>query len=174
VFEQLVEIIAPGLVISVLTAYLTVHFSLWRFRSEKWWERKAQTYSDTMEALYKIKSHAEDFAEGVSIESKNSSQASFEGRAEIDRVIAVSSFVVSEEALEHLEKFRRKSRDLILRAAYQSVENEDGNFDRWQRDYAKRELEAANACLESLRECAKRGLRMSSPTSSMLRKVTKR
>src|SRR6266536_1374619 len=53
--------ILPGLVIAVVTAIITVRLALRRFYSERWWERKAQAYSDILEALYISQAYADAF-----------------------------------------------------------------------------------------------------------------
>jgi len=49
--EILVNNILPGLIIAVATSWVTVRLSLRRFRTERWWERKADAYSDLLEKL---------------------------------------------------------------------------------------------------------------------------
>ena len=41
-----------SLALAFFTAYLTVKFSLKKFFTEKWWERKADAYSNIVECLY--------------------------------------------------------------------------------------------------------------------------
>lgn len=41
--------------IAVIGAFLAAHLSMRRFRSEKWWERKATAYSELVEALHHMK-----------------------------------------------------------------------------------------------------------------------
>ena len=50
--------IVPGIIIAIftssITAYLTAKWSLKRFYSEKWWERKEKAYSEIIDALYDL------------------------------------------------------------------------------------------------------------------------
>lgn len=40
-----------ALIVSIITAYLTVKFSIKQFYSQKWWEKKAEAYSNIIEKL---------------------------------------------------------------------------------------------------------------------------
>ena len=66
-----------GLFIAVVTSILTVWLALWRFHSEKWWERKVELYSRLMEALFDMHSYnrqwLEDFEE-IATSELNSDQ----------------------------------------------------------------------------------------------------
>jgi hypothetical protein len=41
-----------GLLIAIVTSFLTVRLAVWRFHSEKWWEKKAEIYAKLLEALF--------------------------------------------------------------------------------------------------------------------------
>jgi len=41
----------PALIVSVITAYLTVRLSMRQFYSQRWWEKKAEAYSNIVEHL---------------------------------------------------------------------------------------------------------------------------
>lgn len=49
--QAFVTVLIPGLVISIVTAIVTVRLSIRQFQSQKWWERKAEAYSEIMEQL---------------------------------------------------------------------------------------------------------------------------
>ena len=109
IFNQLMLSIIPGLIIAALTSYFTVHLSLKRFYSERWWERKAQSYSIILESLYKMKAYptfllraiernkktSKDLTNGLRLES----QKSFN---EINKALAIGTFVVSDETTFNL------------------------------------------------------------------------
>ena len=46
--------IASAVLVAVPTACLTVYLAFTRYKFEKWWDRKAQCYFETIEALNKI------------------------------------------------------------------------------------------------------------------------
>ena len=50
-----------GIIIAAVSAWVTVQLSLRKFRKEKWWERKADTYSNVIEALYNSKAYPQHF-----------------------------------------------------------------------------------------------------------------
>jgi hypothetical protein len=54
--DLLVKLV-PSLVVAVVTAWATVRLSLRRFRTERWWERKADAYSRIVESLYHAKQY---------------------------------------------------------------------------------------------------------------------
>ena len=54
--------LVPGLLIAVVTAFLTVKLALRRFYYEQWWSRKAQAYVEILTALFKAKRYAESRA----------------------------------------------------------------------------------------------------------------
>jgi hypothetical protein len=45
----------PSVLISILTSILTVKLSLSQFYSQKWWEKKAEAYSNIIESLSHLK-----------------------------------------------------------------------------------------------------------------------
>lgn len=44
-----------SLFVAIITAYITVFFSLRRFYREKWWEAKMRAYTDVIQALHNMK-----------------------------------------------------------------------------------------------------------------------
>jgi hypothetical protein len=42
----------PSLIVGICTAIFSVRLALRRFHAERWWERKAEAYSQIEEALY--------------------------------------------------------------------------------------------------------------------------
>src|SRR6266540_2058674 len=69
---ELLQSLIPGIIIAVATAIVTVKLSLRQFRSERWWERKAEVYSRILEALY----HLERYSEAMLRESEGSARYS--------------------------------------------------------------------------------------------------
>ena len=41
----------PALVVSIITAYVTVRLSIRQFYSQRWWDKKAEAYSQILEHL---------------------------------------------------------------------------------------------------------------------------
>jgi hypothetical protein len=63
--------ILSGLFIAVATSLVTVWLALWRFHSEKWWERKAELYSKLVEALYDMHSYSREWLEDYVSDQEN-------------------------------------------------------------------------------------------------------
>ncbi len=105
----------PSLIVSVatglITALVSVRLALRRFRSEKWWERKAAAYSEIFESLYHVKTYAEHLLqkieEGVRFSEERMAElgrSSKEGRDGIRRAAVIGTFLMSEEAAARLSK----------------------------------------------------------------------
>jgi len=92
----------PALVVSVTTAIITVRLSLSQFHSQRWWEKRAEAYSQIMEQLsYLIYYHQEWIDEDLGL-SKMSGDKKLELqkrynkiREDLTRVAAMGSYIVS-------------------------------------------------------------------------------
>ena len=143
----------PALVVAAFTAWLTVRLALNRFYTERWWERKANTYSELLVALHDIVRHGDEFLrsyrEGDILvpEYKDRLAAkSQEGSSRLAREAALGSFVVSTKAADLLEQCRKE------------LWGDDPNdsID----EMIERSTEAARKCLVALNAEAKRDLRI--------------
>jgi len=145
-----------GIIISIITAVLTVHLSLKRFYSEKRWERKFKVYEDIMTDLHHIRDDANhqlmslekniEIPEDISIELKNKMLAA---TAELRKHIDIGSFVISEEAVSALHIFEYELN--------KSAEIEISTPKDFVRHY-KLKLEAIDKCLEEMRIITKKDL----------------
>jgi hypothetical protein len=140
--------IISGLLISVITAVVTVRLSLSRFRSERWWERKADTYSSIIESLHNMKEYCMKELASIESDSKLSEQAQHEllikakeGVRQISMSTDVGSFIISNKAVDYLKDFQKK---------YQAVE-----YGNYIYDYFDSQAALIEDCLNSLREIAK-------------------
>ena len=113
VLQFLIPIIS-GVIISIITALLTVHLSLRRFYSEKWWERKAEAYSNIVEALYVVRMNqqavltalesGQEFPdEEYDILAKRARSA----QSEIVKVTSIGAFIISQDASDALDRLAR-------------------------------------------------------------------
>ncbi len=50
IYKELISLV-PSMVIAIITAYVTVRLSLKQFYSQKWWEKKAEAYTNVIESL---------------------------------------------------------------------------------------------------------------------------
>ena len=148
--------IATAVVVSVITAFVTVQLTLRSFYRQKWWEKQAEVYSRVLESLSHWKLFTEEIMnefetrEGISEERKT---LLFKRRSEskdrIDQVTHIGAFIVSGAVGEQLHALRKE-----LRAA-------DKNDGDWY-GTMEREWDALTKCIESVRKCARRELKRDS------------
>lgn len=143
-----------GLVIAIVTAWVTVRWSLDRFRAEKLWEMKVTAYRTVIEALHEASKYPE---------------AHFDA--------AVEGYKVSEETEKELRLSARKASIEILRATesgglllpsrvlcrLKKYHEERMNADYSGEDIATLSdlhLAAINACLKDVIEIARQDLKI--------------
>ena len=62
-FSTMVGTLSTGVVIAAISSWITVQLSLRRFRTERWWERKAEAYERIIGALHDSKVFASRHAD---------------------------------------------------------------------------------------------------------------
>jgi hypothetical protein len=152
--------IIPGIIIAIftsyITAYLTAKWSLKRFYSEKWWERKEKAYGEIMDALYDLLKYCEiqkeDYGGGTGYSDekmKELGERYNQAFWKIKKTADIGAFVVSLEAEKILIELHNRPR----------LEwNENPPWDIYDQDYkyyrealtrivdvAKRDLKASRA-----------------------------
>ncbi len=147
--------IGSGLFIAVASSFLTVHLSLRRFRTERWWDRKAETYSKVVEALYQSRRWTDRHLSEVYGEHEMTEEhkkellaAAQAASLEIERVSTVGAFLLSEKAMSRL-------------AQYKKDEKHASNTMSWG-EHLERDWEAVSTCLTDIIEIAKEDLGVSS------------
>ena len=145
--------ITSTLAIAIMTSWFTVYFSLKRLRSEKWWEKKADTYSSLLSALHESKLFSETnlVAEKRSRdltdqEDKALREKSQESEMKIYREMDVGAFYLSEKAVRRLELYKKQVSDA-------------GSTNSWVQ-YLLDDLEATNSCIKSIIDIAREDLRV--------------
>lgn len=121
--STLLATIASGLFIAVITSLLTVWLALRRFRSEKWWERKAELYSKLIEALYDMHCYSRDWLDDYEVghehespEQKQKRKARLDERLarhqraqeEVQKIAVIGSFVVSDAVAADITRMRKE------------------------------------------------------------------
>ena len=108
------EIIQP-IFISILVTIITVKLSLKKFRSEKWWEKKAEAYSKIIDALHQLKNYCDQklpasYGEfNLSPEKENELAEQYKiAYREFVKALDVGSFIISKEAVKILETYRNR------------------------------------------------------------------
>ena len=134
--------------ISICGAFLAAHLAMKKFRSEKWWEKKAAAYAELVEALHTMKwpvgEHldAEIESKDISQEESNRMWTEFRiARRNIWKIADSSTFLVSGEVSTAV---REMERDLSR------ARNAQSWFEHLDEQYA-----AVNKCLERIKEIAK-------------------
>ena len=149
-WQPLLNILA-GIPVAVLTSWLTVKFSLGRFRSEKWFERRLDAYTKVIEALH-FMNHCTDMemkaeVEGYEIDEKAKAEllASYaKGRSDLRRLTDMGALIFSPEAVALLDTLNN---ELLAASNAQSY---------WE--HLDAEVAAISKCLSALRPIAKRDL----------------
>ena len=118
--NQFLNNMAPALVVGVLvsivSAVITVRLALKRFRQEHWWERKAEAYSRIMEAFHDLSKYYDSLevealgGKVLTDERWAVIRAEYEGSLkQINKATAIGSFIISQEAAAILEAFQKRS-----------------------------------------------------------------
>ncbi|MFM4862632.1 hypothetical protein [Aeromonas media] len=71
--------LVSSVVIAIPVSFLSVKFALRKFKSEKWWDKKLQCYSDISDYLSRIIIYA-DMVLDVELDDVNHDEASFEAQ----------------------------------------------------------------------------------------------
>lgn len=114
--------LGTALLISLVSAWITVRLALKRFHAEKWWEKKVHAYERLIEALHNLKYDA-DTSFNALIEKREIPEekeqllraASLAALSEVERAVNIGSFVLSDNCQERLMKFM-KEKDLANNA----------------------------------------------------------
>ena len=145
--------ILSGVAIAGLSSWITVHLSLKRFRTEKWWEKRAEAYSNLLGAIHDAKAFAENNLEAdqrnrelTEEEDKELRSKSKRAEGEIYRAMDVGAFYLSQEAIECLKSYKKQS----------SEAGKDGSWTL----YLIEDLEATDTCLKSMIEIARNDLQV--------------
>jgi hypothetical protein len=105
----------PGIITAILASYLAARWSLKRYYSEKWWERKERAYEEIIEALYDILQYCEiekeDYGGGTGYpEEKMKELQEKYTRAfwKIKKATDIGAFVLSRKAEIILKELRNR------------------------------------------------------------------
>ncbi len=122
---EIVIKIVTAIVIATISSLVTVHLSRSKFRSERWWDKKASAYEKVIEAFHNSKKfHSEHMiAEELNKElgkdriSELKKLAS-SGRDEIIKASDIGSFVLSERAIKILSRYEAESENIIRQDSF--------------------------------------------------------
>lgn len=148
---NLANVLLPGLIIAIVTSVLTVRLSIRQFRTQKWWERKEQAYSNLLEIVHGYNDYTsksikdqEDLLR-VTDEERQSWQAEWkEFNTRYAKARNLASLHLSNKAVSILDVY---DADKLL------ASHSDNIFDWMESD-----LEASTKCLKKLIIAAKEDL----------------
>lgn len=150
-WQQPLITVASGIPVALLTAWLTVKFSLKRFRSEKWFERRMDAYTKLIDSLHLMR-HTNDRQlraayRGVELPKETEEQlvgSYLKGLAEVRRLTDVVALLFPPKAVRADEKL---AADL----------DKATNVDSWWENLDREETAIGTALLE-LRAIAREDL----------------
>ncbi|MBV2131082.1 hypothetical protein [Arsukibacterium indicum] len=145
--------IITGIFIAGVTAYITVHLSVKRFRQERWWEKQVVAYEKLIEALHHSKAFSDEYL-SASYECREVSETrdkelrakSAEAHREIEKVADVGGFLLSTEVRQRIQRYRQESD-----AASETTD--------WV-TYLEGSLAATSSCLEDIVKIARKELKI--------------
>lgn len=115
---DIIKIVLPGLVISLVTSIITVKLSLRRFYEEKWWEKKHQVYGRLFEALHHLKKYAlehldaEEMRREIPEDKKQELEKNWKRFSkEFEQLYDLASFQLSAKAVEILDDYENKKKE---------------------------------------------------------------
>lgn len=108
----------PSIITAILTALVAVRLSIRQFHSQRWWEKKAETYSAILEHLSELHSALSESWQDI-LEIRNIGPIKSErtvqlramnqnARLAIAKAAATGSFIVSSETARVLENLNRE------------------------------------------------------------------
>lgn len=147
-FQQLLLTILPGLVVGILTAIAANRLTLNAFYKERWWERKADTYSKIMESLYHMVNLTDHQMRDPTTIDKEVEQKliarSISSTEQIDQITSIGAFIISRTSANRL---------ISLRKELEKAAKSEGWY-----EYLEAEYTALGQAIRDLRELAKNDL----------------
>ena len=149
-WQPLLNVIA-GILLAIMTSWLTVKFALRRFKSEKWFELRIDAYTKVIESLHFMKHcterqlDAEECGYKIAQAAEEKLTSDYrKGLAELRRLTDMGSLLFSAEAIAVLERLHKEL-------------NEATKTNAWW-EHLDAESAAITKCLSELRVIAKKDL----------------
>ncbi len=144
--------VIPALFVAIITSIITVRLSIKQFYKQKWWEKKADTYSKIIEELSYMQFYfSEIFDEGINIKKlseedrKEFKKKYKKSKQLIFKSYAAGSYIISSNSIKALERLIKELEEEKMNCHF--VEN----YDRW--------YGATKDCIKTIREEAKKDLK---------------
>lgn len=104
-----------GIGIAAASSLITVRLSIKQFRTQRWWEKKVETYQRVIEAFHKSKNYSSEYltteSKGREVSEDREAELvkrSKEAHEEISKARDVGRFLLSVKAVNILDEFERK------------------------------------------------------------------
>ena len=144
--------VLPALFIAVVTSVLTVRLALRRFRVERWWERKAEAYSRSVEALHQsMEYHAAMSEDSMTGKDRNEAQSAKlrdeyqQAYRDLRKATGIGAYIISNDVADALAALDARPRPQWSR--------EEPPWEPYDAEF-----EAYKKALEQIRRLAKRDL----------------
>jgi hypothetical protein len=145
--------LASAIVVSILTAIISVRLALQRFRAEKYWELKAEAYAKIIEAVHDAsafaRQHLEADIEGREISDDRKIELQGRARAGADgvsRAVNTGALLLPNQAIDRLRQYLRDSNACLATTDWS--------------EYLEIEASAADKCLRNIIDIARRDLQV--------------
>jgi hypothetical protein len=154
--DEIILKILPGVITAIIASYLAAKWSMRKFYSEKWWERKERAYTEIIDALYDLLRYCEiqkeDYGQGTGYSKdrmKELGERHSQAFWKIKKATDIGAFVVSSEAERTLKKLRERPQlDWNENPPWEIYEQDYGYYrDTLEKvvDIAKKDLKASKA-----------------------------
>jgi len=142
----------PALAVSIITAYITVRLSIKQFYSQRWWDKKAEAYSQILEHLSYLRYYYEELSDDLlradttldTDHTKSLNEGYRRSKESITKAAAVGEFIVSETTTKAISKLLSKLYKLYFENDL--IKATDDSY------------EAVNECIKTVRKEAKEAL----------------
>ena len=135
--------VLSGIAIAAVSSWITVQLSGYKFRSDRWWEKKVDAYERVIEAFHNSKKfdteHMTAEERGQEVDEARDTELrklAKEARDEILKASDIGSFVLSTEALEILEQYKAESENAPRQDTwYEHLDAAWALTDRYMREF---------------------------------------
>ncbi|HFX6224400.1 hypothetical protein [Acinetobacter nosocomialis] len=131
-YQNLIISIVSGTIIAIVSSYLTSIWTMKKFYTEKWWDRKEQAYTEIINAIYDMvqffKVHKENYGQDGFISDERAAdlnQKYSNGMRKLYRATDLASLYISDNAVNELIKLRnREVLDQLSNPSWEVYESE--------------------------------------------------
>lgn len=159
---MILEIFASNILTAVVAAWVTVQLSLRKFRVERLWEKRAESYERVIKAFHDLSRFFHEHLEADRIEQQRGKRMTVEksndltkqaenARKEINRARDVGSFLLSHSALKILADYNTKSKSLRHESWFDDLIDNLALID----EYSEAFISEARICLK-IEKCSEK------------------